>query len=299
MHNQDGTCNIVLLLFFSFSIQAVLIIYVAASFLSFLILLPFFIKLYKPWHRIKVAPTSKLIPLIAAHGKWSLFGQAIGQSTGSIRPWLIKFFVNTEAVALYSVAESMIGVLKMVFPRATLSALIPREIANKQRAYTILLRGLKYFFILGIVVSVIGFFVAPPIIHRFLPQYAPSIPLFQLLLVMLPFMSFRWLSNTFLVALRRQKYLFYVNVIKIIMSIVFPVLFLYFFGIFGMVFERILVMVIVIALVFGYLIKYEIPKPLLKTLVVFDKSDGILIKKIIHHFMKIIKNFLKRIKLYL
>jgi O-antigen/teichoic acid export membrane protein len=193
--------------------------------------------------------------------------------TVNIRPWLVKFFINTEAVAIYSVAESIFGAVKTLIPTSTLSVLIPAGVSDEKRRERLLLRGTKYYIIAGMILGVLSVVIVPPFVSSFLPDYEPSVPLFILLLLALPFLGFRVVGAQFMIALRKQKFIFAVNIVKIIAGVVLPVVLLYLFGLWGMAIERILVAAIIGAVYYGYLVRSEIDVRDWRTLVTFNAED--------------------------
>lgn len=288
---------IALLLFSSISLTTVLWAHVIAAFVSVVVLIPVFVHVYAPWRSILATKRSLLWLIVKTYGKWQLASQFLGEITANIRPWLIKFFINTEAVAVYSVAESLIGALKMFIPTGTLSTLIPMEIKNKQKSEHIFVRGTKYIFVLGTLLAVAGAIGVPLIVYLFIPKYIVSLPFFWALLVVVPFSSIRGLTNKFLVALRRQKFLFFVAIVKVGGGIVLPVTLLYFFGLWGMVFERLILLFVLGALTFGYLWTREIGHDSRKLLFVFDATDRKIIKQVWQKILASRKHVFKYLRL--
>jgi len=263
-----------LFVFFStVNLMVVISIFAFAPLMTTLVFIPAFFKLYNPWRSVRASTSSELLPIIRTHGKWSIIGQAFGSVTGNIRPWLIKLFINTEAVALYSLAENLVGGLKSFLPTTTLSTLIPREISNTKKSEQILLRGTKYLFIFGILIMTAGLIAVPVIVHFFIPKYAPSLPLFFFLLIIIPLSSISGMAKTFLVSLRKQKYLFYVTMFRTVGGFVLTVMLLYLFGLWGLVVERISMMILSGLLFFGYLWKNTISRESHRILWTFDAVD--------------------------
>lgn len=269
-----------LLIFSTLNAKNVLIVHITASFLVTVVFVSPFLKVYRLWRSTESFHEAILLKIIKTHGKWPLFNNVIGQVPANIRPWLIKFFVNTEAVAVYSVAESIFSAVKSAFPVATLPTLIPREISDKKRMADIFIRGTKYLAVWGVVLGIAGFLFVPPVVRVFFPHYESSIPLFKILLLLFPILSFRTMATDFLVALRRQKFLFIINNLKTAISFMFPVIFLYSFGIFGMALERVAIAIVVGGLMYGYLLKKEEHPAFWKRFFSFDAQDKIFAKNL-------------------
>lgn len=265
-----------ILLFSSFDIVAVLYAHVTASFLSIIALVPFSFGAYAPWRGLQTTSQSMLWPIVRAHGKWHMAGQFLSEAVSGVRPWLVKFFVNTEAVAIYSVAENLFGVLKLFFPTSTLTTLLPRHLNNRKNFQDIFLRGTKFLFVAGVCVAILGAIIIPFGVFLFIPQYVSSLKLFWVMLIAFPFVSTRSTSHMFLVALRKQKFLFFMSVISTGAGILFPAIFLQAFGLWGMAFERVTRSVFLSSLYLRYILYKEIAQPLRGTLYTFDASDAVL-----------------------
>ncbi|MBU3926056.1 oligosaccharide flippase family protein [Patescibacteria group bacterium] len=266
--------------FFVLDAKNLLIAHVVSSFLVTVVFVSPFIKAYKPWKTIKESSDKIFLNIIKTYGKWPIFSNFLSQASSNIQPWFIRFFVNTEAVAVFSVAESLFSAVKALFPVATLSTLIPREVSSKKRIGDLLIRGTKYLTIFGILLGIVGFFAVPPMVKIFFPSYESSIPLFKVLLLLLPIMSFRSLSSTFLVALRRQKFIFFSNIFKNVLSFILPALFLYLFGVLGLAIERIIFSIIIGGLMYVYLLKKEVHPSFWAGLFSFNEQDKVFVKNL-------------------
>jgi len=274
--------------FFNFGIREALISHLGAAFLATLVFVPAFIKEYRPWSRIKTAAQDFLLAqIIRRHGKWSIFGSSLSQLTGNIRPWLIKAFVNTEAVAIFSVAESLYGTVKAFFPDSTLMTLIPRKIADRAAATAIFVRGTKYLTLLALLMIAAGFFLAPPFIRWLLPHYAAALPFYQaLIILLLPIFALRTMAVTFLVAWRRQKFLFFTGTVQTFGEIILSIPFLYFFSTWGMVWQRVLLSFVITVLLLNNLLKREFPTVSLRQFFVFDRLDKVFLKEFLVRFRR-------------
>jgi O-antigen/teichoic acid export membrane protein len=79
--------------------------------------------------------------------------------------------------------------------------------------------------------------VMPIFLGTFFPKYLPSMPLFYVMLVLLPFMGAYNILLSFLVSEQEQKTLFFLSIFRIsTMAIALPVLLIY-FGVMGAAIE--------------------------------------------------------------
>lgn len=155
---------------------------------------------------VRAAPHALFVAVLKTYGWLVLFRTALHQAAKPIRPWLIKAFVGTEAVALYALAANMATLLKDFFPLANIS-LVAWEIGNPERLRTIFTRGVKYSFWAGVAFALVCLVAVPLAIGLILPKYLPAIPLFLALLVSFPFHGISRLEYSLLTALREQKLL--------------------------------------------------------------------------------------------
>lgn len=209
---------------------------------SLLLFLPYGIRLLRG---VLVAPArsrgSVLWEIVRVHGKWALAAQYVGDIKGSIRPWIIKVLVGTEAVALWAFAESLYGQIISLFPfTKVLAPLLPHEIGDHQKIRMLLVRGMKYGTPLFAAVGVGAAIGVPPLIRFFFPQYTASIPLFLIVLFTILTSATAFLLTSILYAHREQRTQFLLNgsMVLLMVGAGFPLV--RFFGLPGMAIEFLL-----------------------------------------------------------
>lgn len=170
------------------------------------VLMPFGRAYQKTFSAVRSSPRSLFAAVVKGYGWLVLFRTALHQAAKPIRPWLVKAFVGTEAVALYALAANMATLLKDFFPLANVS-LVAWEVGNPERLKTIFTRGAKYSFWAGIAFALFCLAAVPLAIWLVLPKYLPAIPLFLALLISFPFHGISRLEYSLLTALREQKVL--------------------------------------------------------------------------------------------
>lgn len=240
------------------SVFSLLVITILSAMLTTVLFAKEFITLYRSWSAVPASPGRFLWPLFKTYGKWPLVGQVVSESIGNIRPWLIKAFTNTEAVALFSVAESLYGMTKRVVPTQTLTTLLPRQIKDKEKMRRVFVQGTKYVVLGGIVAGILGFFAVPTGLRLFFPQYEASILVYWVLLLTLPFSGFRQIGVLYLLVYRRQRFLFFTNILKSTLRLVIPLMLLPTFGLVGMSIERVIVTALLAFLAYGHVIKRDV-----------------------------------------
>ena len=155
---------------------------------------------------VHIARHSLLTAVIRGYGALVFFRTAVHQAAKPLRPWLIKAFVGTEAVAIYALAANLITMVKDFFPLVNVS-LVAWELENPDRLRTIFTRGVKYSLWAGAGVALVCLFAVPPLIALVLPKYLPAVPLFLFFLLSLPIHGISQLELALLTALREQRLL--------------------------------------------------------------------------------------------
>jgi len=270
------------ILFKNLNLQAVVISLVISMFITLAFLLPAFFEAYKPWKNIKNSPKNFLFKILSSYGKWELFQPMAGKLTSFLEPWAIKLFISTEAVAIFSVAQTLLATVASSFPVRTLSTLVPFEINDEEKLRKIYTSGIKYLVSLSVVIGVGCLIFVPPFISIFFNKYVVSLPFFRVLLVNLPFLAISAVSSIFLIALRRQKFLFFQKILKTIVAVALYLLLLPLFGLWGIVIQNIILTFITTASIYIY---FERTKPKLfvnwRDIFRYNEEDRIFLKKII------------------
>ncbi|MDP2676839.1 MAG: hypothetical protein Q8O83_04105 [bacterium] len=246
-----------LLLFFFFfmhlGVREVILSQVVAAFLSLIFFVPAFIGSYKPWMRVVPAQQGIMLRILMSYGKWAFFRPMLNKATTFVSTWLIKLLISTEAVAIFSVAQSMVGLVKGFTPTGSLSILIPISLQDKERAQRILSYGTKYLVLLSIVLALGGLAVAPPLIYLFFPQYVPALPLFYLMLPHMVINAAGAVATIFFFALRKQKFLFLQSVLSSVSTIGLYLILIPLFGIWGLALEYIITPLFLLGVLYWYI----------------------------------------------
>ncbi|MEK7081676.1 MAG: hypothetical protein AAB905_00480 [Patescibacteria group bacterium] len=203
------------------------------SIVSTFILIRPILRSYGKWRGLPMFKENIIFWVFKNHGKWEIFQQFTAKLTASLQPWIIKTFVNTEAVAIFSIAQTMAITIVGFYPTKTLGTLMPLKVNEPAQMQKIYNYAAKYLFLLAIVMVIGAAVAGPAAVYLFFPKYIPSLPYFFVLLLYLPINALSSTTSIFLVALRRQRDLFFQKVFKAITAI--PMFFLVmFFGLWGM-----------------------------------------------------------------
>lgn len=233
-------CGVIVLLWLNnaLSIGSVLLGYAIAAMVAVLVTAPALLKTI--WYfRTTRGTTEPLIKMtLKQHGKWQMLLDVISNMATTLKYWLIKIILSTEAVAIFSVAQSMFSAVAALIPlKSVVFPIISASSNNPALQQAIVKRVTKYAFLLGLGAFFGILLFAPFLVITFFPKYSASIIIFEM-------MSFRLLLNAFsvaqaplFVALREQKFLSIIAIKNIISVLVFSPPLMFFFGLPGAVIE--------------------------------------------------------------
>jgi O-antigen/teichoic acid export membrane protein len=214
--------------------------------------------------------------MIRQHGKWALISDYSDTAIGSVKPWLIGYFISIEAVGIFSAAVTLLSALSNILPLSqVLASVLPRQAGDRERLVFFSNRSIKYttwayaLLAVGVLVS------APIAIPLLLPQYAPAIPLLYVLLLSLVSLAWSDTGNTLLNVLRSQKFGFFANTTVRIISLFCVLPFgLIFFGVWGAVIDQLFTSYTITVLRMWY-VRRALPKfgPRLREFITFDAFD--------------------------
>jgi len=282
------------IVFLGLSIKNILIVNLVASATVTVVFLPIFLKKYKIWSSVVSSGENVLAQIMKKHGKWGLIRPFFAGLSDNIRPWLIKIFISTEAVAIFNLANVLLSGVKSILPINTFTYLIPLRLHNKKNSQKIFSYSLKYITIFSIVLGIASFFGAFFFVKLIIPEYAKSLPIFYIMLLSMPFSAFGSVVASFLIALRKQKYLFFQMLFKTFFSTVACFVLVFFFGLFGLATETILTSVVVLSAAIFYIHKIK-PGPVLewKTIFSFNRTDTEFLRNVLSDAKKYIRKHTK------
>lgn len=274
---------------FHISVPGVLLALIFAELFTVFIMAGSFLNVYRGFSHAPVSKKEPFWGLLYFHGKWSVFSSYLNSFGQNVRLWIIKFILGTEAVGIFSVAAGMLSHTSSFIPiSGILAPIIPQFVAQKERFYRLVVKGIKYQLFGSVAVGVVAFFLFPVIIEMLFPNYAPSMPLFQAMLITLIPMSFGTVTSAFY-ALKAQKSLFYSMVMKTVLIVVLAPVFLYLFGLPGIAYEFFLTLSL-FAIERLIVLKKLLPglRVRMGDIISFDQDDRMLVARI-ETFLKLRK----------
>lgn len=268
---------IVFLYIYNLGLLGVVMAYALSSAMSVIIFFLPFVSTVRAELRAASDPSYSLWhSMIRQHGKWALVSDYSDTTIGSIKPWLIGYFISIEAVGIFSAAVTLLSALSNILPLSqVLASVLPRQAADREKLLFFSNRSIKYT-LWAYALLALGVLVTAPIaIPLLLPQYAPAIPLLSVLLLSLASLAWGDISNTLLNVLRLQKLSFVTNTTARVLSVacILP-LGLMLFGVWGAVIDQIATSYIITALRVLY-VRRALPAfgPRVRELFTFDIFD--------------------------
>lgn len=266
-------------------VREVLIATVGAAFAALAFSSFFFLREYRRvFGAVRMSPERMLRRAFRRYGPRVALRYSAAKIIKNIRPWVIKFFLNTEAVAFYTLAINLISLAQSIFPISMISRLLPWEVGNRERLRYIFTRSVKYVLWGGTAVAAASFIFVPPIIGFLFPKYGPALPLFRSMLLILPLYGVYKIHKSILVVLREQNILTARIVAEVFMVTGLNAILLPLIGLFGVAAEYTITYAWR-----AFLFHYSLEKahPYLgirmKSLVTFDVDDRRFFGKTISH----------------
>lgn len=145
-----------------------------------------------------------LLAALRRYGALVLVRYVASRLTKNVRPWLVKVFLGTEAVAFYALAVNLVSLAQGLFPIGMISRLLPWELGDERRLRYLFAYSVKYALWIGVAAAAAAFVVLPPLVSAVFPKYAPAMPLFRVLLATLPFYGVYKVQKGLLLALREH-----------------------------------------------------------------------------------------------
>ncbi|MBP9701583.1 MAG: oligosaccharide flippase family protein [Candidatus Pacebacteria bacterium] len=211
-----------------------------------------FFKVYSTWNHVKIPSKVLLWNIFLTYGTWDVTRQFANRVTFRIKPWLIKIFASTEAVAIFSIAETMVTTVQDVLPNNTLQSLVPLWVKDSTLSRKMFSYGVKYYAVMGIVLAVLAAFIIPSVTHIFFSKYNDSLQYFYFMLFNLPIFAVGIIIGNYIIALRKQRYLLFLHVIRNICSLTIITVGLYYVGLWGLALEFVVVPLMLVCINYWY-----------------------------------------------
>lgn len=223
------------LMFYQFSILEVVIIHVLSeAFATVLMYIFIFAKKYcSIFAPIKSYGKSLFKDIVKEHGLRVLAINSLKEVLRDGPPWIIKIIINTEAVALYSLALNLTSLLSGFLPLAGLKPIMALKADKEKEIQNLFKGGVKYVFWLGTAFLILGGLAVPLAVRLVVPDYIPAIPTFLFMALALPIFGVVKILQSTLAVLREYGILAMRLVNEVLILVLGSVLLLPTIGIVG------------------------------------------------------------------
>ncbi|HYF04995.1 MAG TPA: oligosaccharide flippase family protein [Patescibacteria group bacterium] len=206
---------------------------VASQVGALILLAPKFYQIYKQSFSKNPMPIS-ITTLFTGHSFWSILGTYIGSFGQSMRTWIVKFMLGTEAVAQVNVAFGLIGHTQSLMPLSKVIApLLPQYMYDKIKFVMLLVKSIKYQFIGQILVTIPVCLFIPIFIRTFFGEYTQAVPIFYLFIPMLITSGFDVYVVAAFMSLKAQKNMLFAVFYKVILTALILPICIQYYGIYG------------------------------------------------------------------
>jgi len=265
------------------TVHTVLLSYVIATAVSILIAVPQVIRTLAYFREAPREPGGVIWPILTRHGKWQMGLDIASSMISNVKYWLIKIFLSTEAVAVFSVAQSMYSAVASLLPlKSVMFPIIAEHSGDIPTMRQLVQRSTKYSLIFYFGLLIFSVLIAPPFIIIFFPKYLIGILIFQLMALRLPLNAFSISQAPLLIVLKEQRYLFFLSLVNTASMLLFLPLLMSTLGLPGVVIEWLITVLIVIVLREIFLRrKHQLASVSLKSFFTVDKYDKMVVRRLL------------------
>ena len=281
-------------LWYGLGVSQIIVAYVVGHAAAFIFSGVHFFSLYsKIFKGVKSAQKSLIKELIRLYGPWMGLKYVLSRVANNLRLWVMRIFVSTEAVGLFSFARSLIAIIARLMPLGMLGNLMPRELGSSSRLKYIFSTAIKYSVFLGLVGAIISLMAVPSLVGLILPKYLPAMPLFKIMTAIIFLYGFYKIFRMTLVVFKEQKVLVLRSVDGSVLSPLILFVLLPVFGVKGAAIEWVVTYLVTTILFYYYLVKLH---PYLKLRLenfYLNKDDSKIIRQLFVLVCRQIKNRLR------
>jgi O-antigen/teichoic acid export membrane protein len=283
---------IILVFLFSKKIEVgtVILSSVLAPVIPIIIFSPFLIRTLKSFN----FGLNKSFPIkyyIFNHGIWGVFTNYANNFGQAVRLWLVKFFIGTEAVAVASLAQTLMAHTLSIFNfQSVLGPVLSRYTNDIKRLSILAVKSVKYQMVIFVLLAVFVAIAFPLLLVLLFPKYEPVIPIFTIMLISVIPHSFAVVLSPLYNTFKAQKELFSSVMLKNGFIVLYSAIFLPVFGIYGVAFEYVLT-ILTFTVERYRRIKRRLPDFSIspKNIFSFDENDEFVFQMIKQKFFKLSK----------
>lgn len=277
---------IMAIIFVDLNIELAFLIYAISKICGFLLVFMLSWRMFVNIFKQPLKQEGELKSIIKKTGKWIIVSDMMDQFLTNVNPWLIKIFLNTNAIAIYGMATKVFSTINSSLPiNSVLFPFVSKHIKDNYMISVAVQKARKYYLILSVFVIVFIFLFVDYIVVKFIPNYIEATGLIKIFSFMLLVNVFSLGQQAIFFAYRKQKFLFKIYLYGFVQKLLFNLIFLYYAGLIGLVVSEILHLLI-IRIYKDYYIRKKIGllKYKLKDYFVFDRYDRMLINMFLTKF---------------
>ncbi|HEY4501957.1 MAG TPA: oligosaccharide flippase family protein [Candidatus Paceibacterota bacterium] len=210
---------LVFVAYFGLGIIGMLLAIVLSQALALATLAPYGYRLYRTMLNAYPSAPVSAYSLLRSHAKWGMLATYVGSAGQSMRTWIIKSILGTEAVALFAVALGIYGhIISLVPISQVVGPMLSQQMGDIKRLTLLLSKSIKYQFV-GFALAALGVgVVLPVLVFGLFPQYSGALALVLGLSLMLIPASFDTFFPHIFSAFQAQRSQFFATLYKVALT---------------------------------------------------------------------------------
>lgn len=228
---------ILLAYYLRLEVYGVMLAYPLSTATSLLLTLPFYFRIIKNYLSVSRSKESFFFKTMTSHGKWVLGIRGIKQVIANLPPWIIRFLLGVEAVAIFNVARRAVEyAIFLLSPlESVLMPVISQEIKNIRRINKIANKSVKYSIWFSLPIISLSLIFSSFVFNiLFGSQYLESAKIFRILIFICLIYALNLTMRPLFFGFRAQKHLFIIYSVGIIIFSFFGTFLTFIFRLYGM-----------------------------------------------------------------
>ncbi|MFZ2555304.1 MAG: oligosaccharide flippase family protein [Minisyncoccia bacterium] len=167
---------------FNMTTDGLLLSAVGAQIVAIILFAPRSLSAYREFNMAPLIHERPLWNIIGEHRKWGIVAAYIGTAQSSIRLFVLKLFLGTEAVGIYAFASGLFGQLAGLLPLGpVVGPLFPRYIDKPLEFARLLRASIRLQLVIALALVVGSIALAPIFVEVFFEQYSSAVLIFILM----------------------------------------------------------------------------------------------------------------------
>ena len=218
---------------------------------------------------------------ISKHGKWAIISSQLRNIELNIAPWIVEFFLGVNAVGIYgALIKVQVLVIRIFEPLETIFYPLISKFGKFDDSRKTIFRATKYIFLISIP-FILGLMIFAEPVLNFVFGTKMNVNAFRILLFTVFIFILNIPMNPLFFNLKAQKNLAIVSAIILVSTFTIGSLLTFQFGIIGIAMNHVFTQIIAVLLKSRFIKKLSGTTYSIKELIIPDKQDKDLLKKII------------------